>query len=155
MFKAMRQGRREDGFTLIELMVVVMIIAILIAIAIPSFLGFRRNAQDRSVQSDLRTVLLAENAYFLENNAFTAADADILALEANARLDALTIVAYEGGDLCLQGLSESTHTFAVYQVANGATTYSTGTAGTCPEAMGAPSGWSQTGWGAADAVVEG
>jgi type IV pilus assembly protein PilA len=149
MFKAMRQGRREDGFTLIELMVVVMIIAILIAIAIPSFLGFRRNAQDRSVQSDLRNVLLAENAYQLENNAFTDVDATILEIEANARLDAITINLL-GDDVCLDGTSESTHTFAVYQVGNGATYFSTGTAGACPAAAGAPAGWSQTGWGAAD-----
>src|SRR5680860_1415575 len=39
---------REDGFTLIELMVVILIIAILIAVAIPTFLGFRERAQDRA-----------------------------------------------------------------------------------------------------------
>ncbi|HUG74265.1 MAG TPA: type II secretion system protein [Acidimicrobiia bacterium] len=145
MFKAMRQGRREDGFTLIELMVVVMIIAILIAIAIPSFLGFRRSAQDRSVQSDLRNVLLAQNAYQLENNAFTADNATILAIEANARLDAITMNLV-GADLCLHGTSESTHTFGVYQVANGATYYSQGTTATCPTVAGAPAGWLTSGW---------
>ncbi|MFM7616128.1 MAG: prepilin-type N-terminal cleavage/methylation domain-containing protein, partial [Actinomycetes bacterium] len=44
----------EQGFTLIELMVVVLIIAILIAIAIPTFLGARQRAQDRAAQSSLR-----------------------------------------------------------------------------------------------------
>jgi type IV pilus assembly protein PilA len=39
-------SRREEGFTLIELMMVVLIIAVLIAIAIPTFLGMRKNAQD-------------------------------------------------------------------------------------------------------------
>ncbi len=43
----------EGGFTLIELMVVVMIIAVLIAIAVPSFLGFRARAQDTAAQSTL------------------------------------------------------------------------------------------------------
>lgn len=53
--------RREDeqGFTLIELMVVVLIIAILIAIAIPTFLGAQDRARDRGAQSDLRNALTA------------------------------------------------------------------------------------------------
>ncbi|MFH2071311.1 MAG: prepilin-type N-terminal cleavage/methylation domain-containing protein, partial [Actinomycetota bacterium] len=46
MLKTIRRSlSRDEGFTLIELMVVVMIIAVLIAIAIPSFLGFRKSAQ--------------------------------------------------------------------------------------------------------------
>lgn len=49
----------EDGFTLIELMVVVLIIAILIAIAIPTFLGVQNRAKDRAAQSDLRNALTA------------------------------------------------------------------------------------------------
>ena len=47
----------EEGFTLIELMVVVLIIAILIAIAIPTFLGAQDRARDRAAQSNLRNTL--------------------------------------------------------------------------------------------------
>lgn len=54
----------EEGFTLIELMVVVMIIAILMAIAIPAFLGARKRAQDSSAKSALRnTVSEAQVVY--------------------------------------------------------------------------------------------
>ena len=49
----------EDGFTLIELMVVVLIIAILLAIAIPTFLGAQDRARDRAAQSDLRNAITA------------------------------------------------------------------------------------------------
>jgi len=49
----------ENGFTLIELMVVVLIIAILIAIAIPTFLGAQNRARDRGAQSDLRNAMTA------------------------------------------------------------------------------------------------
>ena len=43
----------EEGFTLIELMVVLLIIAILLAIAIPTFLGVTNSASDRAAQSNL------------------------------------------------------------------------------------------------------
>jgi type IV pilus assembly protein PilA len=49
----------EDGFTLIELMVVVLIIAILLAIAIPTFLGAQNRARDRGAQSNLRNAITA------------------------------------------------------------------------------------------------
>src|SRR3954465_7988253 len=54
-----RLDQDEEGFTLIELMVVVLIIAILIAIAIPTFLGAQNRARDRGTQSDLRNALTA------------------------------------------------------------------------------------------------
>jgi type IV pilus assembly protein PilA len=64
----------DKGFTLIELMVVVLIIAILIAIAIPTFLGLRRRAQDRAAQSDLRNALTAAKAYYTDDETYTGFD---------------------------------------------------------------------------------
>jgi type IV pilus assembly protein PilA len=146
MFKTMRRGlNRDEGFTLIELMVVVMIIAILIAIAIPSFLGFRRSAQDRSAQSDLRNVLLAQNAIQLETGAFTTDIAEITEVEANARVHATdstegVVSTVTDGHLCLVRASDSGASFAVYQVLNGATTFGVATG------CGDTSGFSATGW---------
>ena len=54
-----RLQNEDEGFTLIELMVVVLIIAILIAIAIPTFLGAQDRARDRGAQSDLRNAITA------------------------------------------------------------------------------------------------
>jgi len=69
----------EDGFTLIELMVVVLIIAILIAIAIPTFLGARKRAQDRAAQSSLRNALTAAKTIFTDNESYASATTTTLA----------------------------------------------------------------------------
>ncbi|MFA5785539.1 MAG: prepilin-type N-terminal cleavage/methylation domain-containing protein [Actinomycetota bacterium] len=73
--------KKEEGFTLIELMVVVLIIAILIAIAIPTFLGARKRAQDRAAQSDLRNGLTAEKVYYTDNEVFTEDTASMQGIE--------------------------------------------------------------------------
>jgi type IV pilus assembly protein PilA len=69
---------REEGFTLIELMVVVLIIAILIAIAIPTFLGARTRAQDRAAQSSLRNALTAAKTIFTDHENYNEATATSL-----------------------------------------------------------------------------
>jgi len=72
----------ERGFTLIELMVVVLIIAILIAIAIPTFLGARGRSQERAAQSSLRNGLTAAKTKFTDDNAYTnATDTNLQAIE--------------------------------------------------------------------------
>ena len=67
---SLRPSTRSDGFTLIELMVVVMIIAVLIAIAIPSFLGFRSGAQDRAAQATLTTAEKVAHMVLIDEGIF-------------------------------------------------------------------------------------
>jgi type IV pilus assembly protein PilA len=57
----------DAGFTLIELMVVLLILAILLAIAIPTFLGVTKSANDRAAQSNLNTALLNAKAQYQQN----------------------------------------------------------------------------------------
>ena len=72
----------ERGFTLVELMVVVLIIAVLLAIAVPTFLGAQSRARDRSTQSSLRTALVAAKIVYAEKLAFTdAGPGDLTAIE--------------------------------------------------------------------------
>jgi prepilin-type N-terminal cleavage/methylation domain-containing protein len=72
----------DSGFTLLEMMVVVLIIAVLIALALPVFVAARQRANDRATQSDLTTAVKAELSYHVEHDAFTA---DQTALRGEAR----------------------------------------------------------------------
>ena len=74
-----RMAERDDeGFTLIELMVVILIIAILLAIAIPTFLGARARAQDRAAQSSLRNGLTSADVGYANVNNYTQSNATSL-----------------------------------------------------------------------------
>lgn len=79
--------RNRKGFTLIELLIVVVIIGILAAIAIPKFASTKDQAKRKSLQSDVRNVMTAQEAYFGTYNAYAAS------------LTALGFIASAGNDV--------------------------------------------------------
>ena len=151
-----RTRDEEEGFTLIELMVVVLIIAILIAIAIPTFLGARQRAQDRAAQSDLRNGLTAEKTVFTDAQTYDN-DTQIAAAQVETSLKwgtALTATvgdAVNTGDKGVVCLSEASKSGTVFNLADVAAGPNAGTffnkGGTCSTAPGTVSAaaWN-TGW---------
>jgi prepilin-type N-terminal cleavage/methylation domain-containing protein len=149
-----RQPAKGDaGFTLIELMVVVAILAVLLGVAIPSFLEARRAAQDRAAQSDLRNVLLAEKMIWLESGRYTADPAVLNATRPGSRLDADPALGVftdlndaEDQAACLVRAAQSGRVFSIWESAVAGTHFgATDLSGTdCPAA--APAGYHQGGF---------
>jgi type IV pilus assembly protein PilA len=66
--------KNKKGFTLIELMIVVAIIGILAAIAIPNFLKFQAKSKQSEAKTNLKAIFTAQTSYFGEENTFGTLD---------------------------------------------------------------------------------
>ena len=70
----MAQAQRESGFTLIEMLIVIVVIAILIGVLLPNFRGTQDEAAEQRARSELRTIATALESYYIHNsNAYPAA----------------------------------------------------------------------------------
>jgi len=73
----MVNAKLGKGFTLIELMIVIAIIGILAAIAVPQLTAYRKQANDRAALSQLKDMATAEEAYFSANGTYTTSLTDL------------------------------------------------------------------------------
>ena len=71
----------EKGFSTIELMVIVLIIAILIAIAVPTFTGARKTANDRATETNLRNAFAASRVLYNTQLRYSSVPSDLVAIE--------------------------------------------------------------------------
>ena len=86
-------NRSSKGFTLVEIMIVVVIIGLLAAMAIPAFQKVRTSSQDKAVLNNARQLAAAADQYFLENGVSTVLQGSLVG--ATNYVKALNLVANE------------------------------------------------------------
>lgn len=94
--------KNEGGFTLVELLVVILIIGILTAIAIPMFLNQRKAAIDATAKSDMRNAIMATQQYYNSNP--KAPNVDLVAMQKLMKKDVNSRITFTGTseDYCIE-----------------------------------------------------
>src|SRR6478672_12855979 len=83
-----RVAQEESGFTLIELLIVLVIIGILLAIAVPSYLGFKDRANKTAAQANVRSAIPAAETFYADNNTYASLDVSgMKAIDAGVKVD--------------------------------------------------------------------
>ena len=121
-----RLAKEESGFTLIELLIVLVIIGILLAIAVPSYLGFKVRAEKTAAQANVRSAVPAVEAYYSDNGDYL--------------FDKLPTGAAAGSALAaLQAIDQSIAATTFSTLTPGAATYTiASTKGTCVATKAGP-----------------
>ena len=109
----------ESGFTLAELLVVVLIIGVLTAIAVPSFLNQKAKAEDGQAKVDARTAATTIESYYLEKDSYDADIANLEEIEQSLRNSTLTSVTGNDDRFTVTATSKSGTAFSFTRRRNG------------------------------------
>lgn len=144
----MKLKTSEDGFTLMELMVALLIIAILIGIALPTWVGNRNQAADTRTKTELRASLPAMGTLQLEGDDLSDIDTSVSKITPTIVIDGSAVngikfLASSDGAICAYRVSETEKVFGLWAPASGediGTLYGEWTAlpAGCPDRANAP-----------------